>query len=264
MKKIVKLFQFYNLRAFNLIYRYIFFNLYKKINPKSFLSIDIYEYKMLIPMQYDGIGKALYIFRSRELDHKWMIDEELSPGNVVLDLGANIGYYAIMEAKKVGIYGKVYAIEPDPRNIELLKKNVKLNNVNNIFELDQGAISNKDHETEFILSSKTNLSSFDLNKNKDKLNTITVKTYDLGNYLKNKKRVDLIRMDIEGHEIEVFDSLIKFSKNFENHLPKKIIFETHFGVYKKKKNIQEIHSISYLELDTILNIFHHQTNPKKL
>ncbi len=235
MKKIFKLFQFYHLRAFNLIYRYIFFNLYKKINPKSFLSIDIYEYKMLIPMQYDGIGKALYIFRSRELDHKWMIDEELSPGNVVLDLGANIGYYAIMEAKKVGIYGKVYAIEPDPRNIELLKKNVKLNNVNNIFEFDQGAISNKDHESEFTLSSKTNLSSFDLKKNKDNLNSITVKTYDLGNYLKNKKRVDLIRMDIEGHEIEVFDSLIKFSKNFENHLPKKIIFETHFGVYKKKK-----------------------------
>ena len=43
-----------------------------------------------------------------------------------------------------------------------------------------------------------------------------------------------MRMDIEGHEIEVFDSLIKFSKNFQNHLPKKIIFETHIGIYKKK------------------------------
>ena len=29
-------------------------------------------------MQYDGIGRALYVYRSRELDHKWMIDEELS------------------------------------------------------------------------------------------------------------------------------------------------------------------------------------------
>ncbi len=241
MKKIVKLFQFYNLRAFNIIFRYFFFNFYQKIKPKGFLLINIYDYKMQIPMQYDGIGRALYVHKSRELDHKWMIDEELSPGNVVLDLGANIGYYAIMEAKKVGIYGKIYAIEPDPRNIELLKKNLKLNNVNNIFEFDQGAISNKDEEAEFTLSSKTNLSSFDLKKNKDNLNLITVKTYDLGNYLKNKKRIDLIRMDIEGHEIEVFDSLITFSKNINNYLPKKIIFETHFGIYKKKKeSVKEI------------------------
>ena len=55
-----------------------------------------------------------------------------------------------------------------------------------------------------------------------------MQTYDLGNYLRNKKRINLIRMDIEGHEIEVFDSLVKFSKEFANHLPHKIVFETHF------------------------------------
>ena len=235
MKKIVKLFRFYNLSAFNFIFRFFFFYFYQKINPKSSLLINIYDYKMLIPMQYDGIGRALYVHRSRELDHKWMIDNELSPGNIVLDLGANIGYYAIMEAKKIGHYGKIYAIEPDPRNIEFLEKNIKLNNINNIFEFEQGAISNKDEIAEFILSSKTNLSSFDLKKNKNNSRSIEVQTYDLGTYIKNKKRIDLIRMDIEGHEIEVFDSLIKFSKDFRDHLPKKIIFETHFPIYKKKK-----------------------------
>lgn len=192
-------------------------------------------------MQYDGIGRALYVYRSRELDHKWMIDNELSSGNVVLDLGANIGYYAIMEAKKIGKTGKLYAIEPDPRNIELLQKNIKLNEINNIFEFEQAAISNKDQKAEFILSLKTNLSSFDLENKNNNSNSITVQTYDLGNYLKSKERVDLIRMDIEGHEIEVFESLITFSKNSENHLPKKIIFETHFPKYKKKKeHVKEI------------------------
>ena len=56
-------------------------------------------------------------------------------GNTVLDLGANIGYYAIMEAK-VGSSGKIYAIEPDPRNIEILIKNLKLNKINDIFEFE--------------------------------------------------------------------------------------------------------------------------------
>ena len=41
-----------------------------------------------------------------------MLDNELSSGNVVLDLGANIGYYAIMEARKIGGTGKIYAIDP--------------------------------------------------------------------------------------------------------------------------------------------------------
>ncbi len=223
------------------MFRFFFFYFYQKINPRGFLSINIYDYRMIIPMQYQGIGRALYVYRSRELDHKWMIDNELSFGNVVLDLGANIGYYAIMEARKIGGTGKIYAIEPDPRNVELLKKNIKLNEINDIFEFEQGAISNKDQNAEFILSSKTNLSSFDLEKSKNNPNSITVQTYDLGTYLKNKQRVDLIRMDIEGHEIEVFDSLIKFSKDFKSHLPKKIIFETHLGIYKKKKeHVKEI------------------------
>ena len=55
-----------------------------------------------------------------------------------------------------------------------------------------------------------------------------VQTYDLGEYLKNKRRIDLIRMDIEGHEIEVFESLINFSNNFKNHLPKKLFLKLIF------------------------------------
>ena len=241
MRKIVKLFQFYHLRAFILIFRFIYFVIYQKINPNGFLLTQIYDYKMKIPLKYDGIGRALYVYGSRELDHKWMIDNELSLGNVVLDLGANIGYYAIMEAKKIGRYGKIYAIEPDPRNIEFLEKNIKLNSIVDIFDFEQGAISNKNEKVEFVLSSKTNLSSFDLKKSKDNSNSINVQAYDLETYLKNKKRVDLVRMDIEGHEIEVFDSLINFSKNFQNHLPKKIIFETHFRIYEQnKKYVQQI------------------------
>ena len=92
-------------------------------------------------MQYDGIGRALYVYRSRELDHKWILENELLPGNIVLDLGANIGYYAIMEAKKVGKSGKIYGIEPDPRNIEFLIKYINLNEIDEIFEFEQGAIS---------------------------------------------------------------------------------------------------------------------------
>ncbi len=242
MKKIIKLFQVYNFQALKIVFRYLFFYLYKKINPKGSLLLNIFNFKMLVPMQYDGISKALYTLKARELDHKWMIDNELSSGNIVFDIGANIGYYLIMQAKKIGSSGTLYAVEPDPRNIEFLKKNIKLNNLNDIVELEiAAAISNKDEKSEFSLCSKTNLSTFNPKENQDYSNSVEIQKYDFGNYLKNKKRVDWVRMDIEGHEIEVFESLIKFSKNFENHLPKKIIFETHCDIYKKKKeNVRKI------------------------
>ena len=85
MKKIFKLFQFYNFYSLVIIYRYFIFMIYKKINSKGVLLTNVFNYKMLIPLQYDGIGRRLYVYGSRELDHKWMIDKEISPGNIILD-----------------------------------------------------------------------------------------------------------------------------------------------------------------------------------
>ena len=223
--------------------------IYKKINPKGVLLTNVFNYKMLIPLQYDGIGRRLYVYGSRELDHKWMIDKEISPGNIILDLGANIGYYSIMEAKKMKGLGKIYAVEPDPRNIEFLKKNIELNGITNIFDFQQGAISNKEGKAKFTLSSKTNLSS--LGRKELNSHSVDVQLFDFGTYLEDKDRIDLVRMDIEGHELEVFDSLTKYFEKYPNNMPKKIIFETHLAVYREKsayarKVFNKIFEIGYV------------------
>ena len=55
-----------------------------------------------------------------------LIKKEIEQGNIVLDIGANIGYYTLIVAKLVGKNGKVFAFEPDPTNFALLKKILKL------------------------------------------------------------------------------------------------------------------------------------------
>lgn len=234
MKKVIILFRFYGLKAFIIIFREIYFKLIQKISAKESLITDVYNYKMHIPLIHDGIGRALYVIGSRELDHKWMIEQEVRPNNVILDLGVNIGYYALMEAMQMQGKGKIYAIEPDPRNIEFLKKNIALNKIENLIEFEIGAISNKNGEAKFTLSNKTNLNSFALDEENSE--SITVPLFDFGDYLKNRDRIDLVRMDIEGHEIEVFQSLCDFYRKSPNMMPKKIIFETHLRVYKKSKH----------------------------
>jgi len=53
-------------------------------------------------------------------------------GDVVVDLGANVGYFTLLAAKLVGSKGKVYAFEPEPRNYGYLLKNIQLNGYDNV------------------------------------------------------------------------------------------------------------------------------------
>lgn len=61
-----------------------------------------------------------------------VVQANVKEGDVVVDAGANIGYYTLLLARLVGPKGKVFAIEPDPENFALLKKNVEANGYNNV------------------------------------------------------------------------------------------------------------------------------------
>ena len=62
-----------------------------------------------------------------------------SKGDCVIDVGAHIGLYTIIGSKRVGSDGRVIAIEAYPENFELLKKNAKLNNLENTIVLNYAA-----------------------------------------------------------------------------------------------------------------------------
>jgi FkbM family methyltransferase len=53
----------------------------------------------------------------------------VKPGMTIIDIGAHIGYYTLLFAKRVGPNGRVLAFEPLPANFELLKRNIQLNGV---------------------------------------------------------------------------------------------------------------------------------------
>jgi FkbM family methyltransferase len=61
--------------------------------------------------------------------HEDVIIEYFRPkeGDMVVDIGAHIGRYTIIASKRVGANGKVIAIEANPSNFEMLKRNIQLN-----------------------------------------------------------------------------------------------------------------------------------------
>lgn len=138
----------------------------------------------------------------------------IKTGDIVIDIGANIGYYTLLFAKLVGNDGKVYAFEPDPDNFTLLKKNVEINGYKNII-LEQKAVTNKNGTINLYLS-ETNFGNHKIYNSNEKRRHIEVECIKLDDYankyFKNKK-VNVIKIDTEGAEYSVIEGMTSTLQN---------------------------------------------------
>ena len=120
-------------------------------------------------------------------------------GDCAVDAGANVGFFTVLMSKLVGPSGLVFAIEPDSRNLEVLRKNLDINDcAGNVRIIDKplGAISGK---TTFYENSENGQSS---RFNADGLvKTQMTETTTLDEVIGDQKPV-LLKMDIEGAETE--------------------------------------------------------------
>ena len=128
----------------------------------------------------------------------------------VSDLGANIGLHSILMSKS-GY--QIEAYEPDPKHIEMIEKNFKLNSVDSV-NLNQVAVSDVQHKTKFVRV-LGNTTSSHIAGSKDNpygdLETFDVDVVSVKEIFKNS---DFIKMDVEGEEAKIISSTTK--ENWEN------------------------------------------------
>jgi FkbM family methyltransferase len=139
---------------------------------------------------------------------------------VAIDVGANLGMFSVPLAKILGNKGKVISIEAEKKNIGLLRKNIQLNNLRNVFIIGKGAYSKRGEMIFYLDDFGTGGHSL-LKGNTLKKEKIQVDTID--NILNNLniKEVKVIKIDVEGAEREVLKGAEKILKNSHP----KIIFE---------------------------------------
>src|SRR5580765_7707639 len=98
----------------------------------SFLVQTRSNLRFVVPSLADSIGFHLYIDGIYEpAEIAWVL-ARLEPGDVFVDVGANIGVFTVMAAKRVGPTGRVIAFEPSPSVIRYLEENVRLNELTNV------------------------------------------------------------------------------------------------------------------------------------
>jgi FkbM family methyltransferase len=211
------------------------YSIQKGVMKQRHVVRNVHNYEMILDLYDLGLSRVLIFFGTRELDHKLILERELKHGMTMLDLGANIGYYAIMESKLIGDSGYIYALEPHPANVELLKNNIQLNKISDRIEVHQMGGSNKNSVEKLCVSAESNLHSFVKDKNSSN-ETVDVPTTTIPEFCKGRKKIDFIRMDIEGYEIEVLEGLLPALE--DDSFRPSILFETHRPKYSVDHTIK--------------------------
>lgn len=203
---------------------------------KNKLILDKYKFQTI--ENDKGISTELQIYQSHEPLTTHLMIKELKQDMVCIDLGSNIGYYAVIESNIVGKSGNVFAIEPSPVNFPVLKSNLENQKMDNFLAYNI-AIGDKNEDMEFIVSSKSNWSKIRIDNEKinpgDRVIKIPVKTLD--NFVKENdiEKIDLLRMDVEGFEYNIILGADEVLKKFKP----KIFVEIH-KMYLGKEKTHEI------------------------
>ena len=212
--------------------RCIRFFLLKIKSSNNILIRKVQGSKMYLNLKDKGISKDLALDGIREPESTKMVKKIIKEGDTVVDIGANIGYYVLMESQLVGEKGKVYAIEPVPDNVNVLKNNIKLNNYANV-KVFQMAIGNMDTTKKMHISSLSNWHSF-INHKRGIIKAIDVKVVPLDKFLKDKEYPDFIRMDVEGYEYQILKGMKTI---LGKRKPLKLFIELHPHLMNKNQTI---------------------------
>jgi FkbM family methyltransferase len=198
----------YNLLSYN-----------KFIKPEGLVLLNIQGNKMYVDGTGEGIGASLLMHGVHEKYETELFKKMVQDGMVVVDIGANIGYYTLIAAKLVGSKGIVYAFEPEPSTYDLLCKNIQANGYTNIIPIEK-AVSKTSGKTKlYVNATMTNFSSFGKDnvlirsRNLDCLEVETTTLDDFFGRTVGDDRVDFMKIDVEGAEELVVDGAERVLRN---------------------------------------------------
>ena len=201
----------------------------------SFSKSDFVEIEGRKMFTQNNDGLALSIFKIYEPNQTEIVKKYVHEGDIVIDIGAHVGYYTLLMAQLVGENGKVYSFEPDPVNFQLLKKSVEINGFENVV-LIQKAVSNITDKVKLFLGDDDSAINriYDA-KLGDAKESIDVESVTIDEYFKeNDELVNFIKIDSEGSEIKIINGMKQFlSRNQE------LVMMTEFFPFLIKKSGDE-------------------------
>ena len=210
-------------------------------STSEYETCQLDNFSMYLSRSDLAVGAAIASSRAYEPHVTRVLNERLGPGMTFLDVGANIGFFSLLAASLVGPSGKVFSIEPNPRNVKALQASKDLNDFEQIQVLQAAAgasweilFLNTDHSNGVVSAAAGGIA--------DLLSRETVLSCPIDAIVGTTK-VDLIKIDVEGFE---FKALTGASRCLELHKPD-VISEFTPGALP---GISNVTPVEYLNLFT--------------
>jgi FkbM family methyltransferase len=182
------------------------------------------HFKLVIDPKNGYLDSQIYTLKLYEPHIVAQFVKNIHAGDVCLDVGANIGHHTIIMAQSAGDSGHVYAYEPIPYIREQMEKSLALNNITNVTTVPN-ALSYEEGTLNLYLNEGNIAGSSFVNEARGNTIPVCVKTLDSYNY----KKVDFIKIDVEGFEYNV----LKGGEQTIAAFHPKILFEFSPVYYRK-------------------------------
>jgi len=152
----------------------------------------------------------------------------IKEGDIVYDIGANMGTYSVLLAKKTGNNGKVIAFEPEEESHKLLMENIALNNLKNVSVIKK-ALGKENKNSDLYIGKTTGnfslVKSYEHNLDSQKIEIVHGDDFVLKN---NLPIPNALKIDVEGYE---YDVLFGLKETLKNDLCRIICCEIHPGLF---------------------------------
>lgn len=170
----------------------------------------------------ETIQQLIYFFGYYEAIETFWVTQVLKPGDVMIDAGANLGYFSLIGAHVVGDSGQVHSFEPIPDNFKRLEKNIGMNQFDKIVRINNQGVWDQKEVLHFGLSHQTanNFGTFSAGSKENLAHQFDCPVVCLDDYVQEQKldRLDFIKMDVEGAEWKALLGAEKTLKKFKPHL----------------------------------------------
>ena len=177
------------------------------INLKEFSITECIHGTMVWPKDDAIIGQCLTLYGEWSEGENIIMSRFISEGDIVIDMGANIGTTVLSLSKQVGNQGRVIAFEPQNLMSQCLHTNLTLNDITNV-AVENAAVSNKSGWARINDARYAKVGRYGeagIAKEGTKVRTIKLDDIEV-------PRCNLIKIDIEGHELQAIKGGESFLK----------------------------------------------------
>lgn len=194
--------------------------------------------------EYEGeVVKTYELINRRETDRGLRsLLENCADGDVVYDVGANKGDYALATARNRPT--TVFAFEPNPLVFEQLVKNLRLNATDNVVAKNVG-VSDDIGQLDFYVSSEPTMGSFHRSHategGAEVTDVITVDVITIDSFVEDHRPPDHLKIDVEGHEMAVLEGA---RETIRNHRPT-IYLEVHDETILENPLVEDVLAKDY-------------------